>query len=90
MAQQYHAIVVGSGITGGLAAKKLCKNKLKVPMLGRGRNVELVKDHVNATRAPWEHDDTLVIHASMTAIGKVKSVGDLMDLLERTLPASAT
>lgn len=62
MAQQYDAIVVGSGITGGLAAKELCERGLKVLMLERGRNVEHVKDYVNATKAPWE-----LPHRGMTA-----------------------
>ena len=52
--QQYDAIVVGSGITGGWAAKELCQKGFKTLMLERGRNVEHVKDYVNATRAPWE------------------------------------
>ncbi len=60
--QQYDAIVVGSGITGGLAAKELCERGLKVLMLERGRNVEHVKDYVNATKAPWE-----LAHRGMTA-----------------------
>jgi choline dehydrogenase-like flavoprotein len=51
---QYDAIVVGSGITGGLAAKELCEKGMKVLMLERGRNVEHVKDYVNATKNPWE------------------------------------
>jgi choline dehydrogenase-like flavoprotein len=36
----YDAIVVGSGISGGWAAKELCENGLKVLMLERGKNVE--------------------------------------------------
>jgi choline dehydrogenase-like flavoprotein len=52
--QQYDAIVVGSGITGGWAAKELCERGLKTLVLERGRNVEHVKDYVNATKNPWE------------------------------------
>lgn len=50
----YDAIVVGSGISGGWAAKELTEKGLKVLMLERGRNVEHVKDYVNATKGPWE------------------------------------
>ncbi|HRI22285.1 MAG TPA: GMC family oxidoreductase, partial [Panacibacter sp.] len=50
----YDAIVVGSGITGGWAAKELCERGLRVLMLERGRMVEHVKDYTTATQAPWE------------------------------------
>ena len=50
----YDAIVVGSGISGGWAAKELTEKGLKVLLLERGRNVEHVKDYVSATKAPWE------------------------------------
>lgn len=52
----YDAIVVGSGISGGWAAKELTEKGLKTLMLERGRNIEHVKDYVNATKAPWEFD----------------------------------
>jgi choline dehydrogenase-like flavoprotein len=51
----YDAIVVGSGISGGWAAKELTEKGLKVLLLERGRNVEHIKDYVNATKAPWEY-----------------------------------
>lgn len=50
----YDAIVVGSGITGGWAAKELTEKGLKVLMLERGRNIEHVKDYVNAMKEPWD------------------------------------
>ncbi|MBT0812766.1 GMC family oxidoreductase [Litoribacter ruber] len=52
--QEYDAIVVGSGISGGWAAKELTEKGLKVLMLERGQNVEHVKDYKTATQAPWE------------------------------------
>lgn len=52
--QVYDAIVVGSGISGGWAAKELAERGLKVLMLERGRNIEHVKDYVNARKHPWE------------------------------------
>jgi choline dehydrogenase-like flavoprotein len=51
----FDAIVVGSGISGGWAAKELTEKGLKVLLLERGRNVEHVKDYVNATKAPWQY-----------------------------------
>lgn len=50
----YDAIVVGSGISGGWAAKELTEKGLKVLLLERGRNIEHVKDYVNATKESWE------------------------------------
>ena len=50
----YDAIVVGSGITGGWAAKELTEKGLKVLMLERGRNIEHVKDYVTANKNPWD------------------------------------
>ena len=53
--ETYDAIVVGSGISGGWAAKELTENGLDVLLLERGKNVEHVKDYVNARKAPWEY-----------------------------------
>src|SRR5262245_56590296 len=50
----YDAIVVGSGISGGWAAKELCEKGLKTLVLERGRNVEHVKDYTTANMHPWE------------------------------------
>lgn len=50
----YDAIVIGSGISGGWAAKELCEKGMKTLMLERGRHIEHVKDYVNANKAPWE------------------------------------
>ncbi len=52
--QQYDAIVVGSGISGGWAAKELTQKGLKVLMLERGRNIEHIKDYVNANKEAWD------------------------------------
>ena len=50
----YDAIVIGSGISGGWAAKELTEKGLKTIMLERGRNVEHVKDYVNTAKPTWE------------------------------------
>jgi choline dehydrogenase-like flavoprotein len=52
----YEAIVVGSGISGGWAAKELCEKGLKTLVLERGRNVEHIKDYPTANLAPWEFE----------------------------------
>lgn len=50
----YDAIVIGSGISGGWAAKELTEKGLKTIMLERGKDIVHIKDYVNATKAPWE------------------------------------
>ncbi len=50
----YDAIVIGSGISGGWAAKELTEKGLKTIMLERGRDIEHVKDYVNAQKGVWE------------------------------------
>ncbi len=52
--QNYDAIVVGSGISGGWAAKELTEKGLKVLMLERGHNIEHISGYTNALKAPWE------------------------------------
>ncbi|MBE7177110.1 MAG: GMC family oxidoreductase [Mucilaginibacter polytrichastri] len=50
----YDVIVVGSGISGGWAAKELTEKGLSVLMLERGRNFEHIKDYKTANKNPWE------------------------------------
>jgi choline dehydrogenase-like flavoprotein len=53
-ATTFDAIVVGSGITGGWAAKELTERGLKVLLLERGGPVEHVTDYATEWKAPWE------------------------------------
>lgn len=55
MKNTYDAIVIGSGISGGWAAKELTEKGLKVIMLERGRNIEHIKDYVNANKEVWDY-----------------------------------
>ena len=50
----YDAIVIGSGISGGWAAKELCEKGLKTLVLERGRIVEHVKDYPTMHDDPWD------------------------------------
>ncbi|GAA0543731.1 GMC oxidoreductase [Chitinophaga japonensis] len=54
MTNTYDAIVVGSGISGGWAAKELTEKGLKTLMLERGRNFEHIKDYKSAGQSVWE------------------------------------
>ena len=50
----FDAIVIGSGMSGGWAAKELCEKGLKTLMLERGRDVVHLKDYPTTNMLPWE------------------------------------
>ncbi|KAB5488174.1 MULTISPECIES: GMC oxidoreductase [Flagellimonas] len=54
MENQFDAIVIGSGISGGWAAKELCEQGLKTLVLERGRDVRHIKDYPTMTMDPWD------------------------------------
>ena len=54
MAEKYDAIVVGSGISGGWAAKELTEKGLKTIMLERGKDVKHVTDYDTTNKKVWE------------------------------------
>jgi len=56
---EFDAIVIGSGITGGWAAKEFCDKGLKTLVIERGRMVEHAKDYPTAMKNPWEFDHRL-------------------------------
>ncbi len=78
--QSYDAIVIGSGISGGWAAKELCDLGLKTLVLERGRNVEHIKDYPTATKNPWDFqhrgDNTLEIKKDNPIISKCYAFGE--------------
>src|SRR5262249_9483628 len=53
-ANSYDAIVIGSGISGGWAAKELCEKGLKTLLLERGRDVTHIKDYPTMNKPRWE------------------------------------
>ena len=65
----YDAIVVGSGMSGGWAAKELTEKGLKTLVLERGRMVRHITDYPTAAMAPWEtqHPRGALPAATMTA-----------------------
>ena len=64
----YDAIVIGSGISGGWAAKELCEKGLKTLVLERGRDVVHLKDYPTAKKNPWDFD-----HAGKKTIALTKN-----------------
>ncbi|MEP6845848.1 MAG: GMC family oxidoreductase [Panacibacter sp.] len=51
----YDAIVIGSGISGGWAAKELCEKGLKTIMLERGKDIKHITDYTEANKEDWDH-----------------------------------
>lgn len=56
MQNTYDAIVIGSGISGGWAAKELCEKGLKTLVLERGRMVEHLKDYPTMNDEAWDYE----------------------------------
>lgn len=50
----FDAIVIGSGMSGGWAAKEFCEKGLKTLVLERGRDVKHLKDYPTTNMNPWE------------------------------------
>jgi len=76
-AEDFDAIVVGSGISGGWAAKELTERGLRVLLLERGKNVEHRTDYPNARKAPWEYP-----HRG----GRTRAMTDAYPVLSRDYP----
>ncbi|MDP3312840.1 GMC oxidoreductase [Lutibacter sp.] len=53
---EYDAIVIGTGITGGWAAKELCENGLKTLVLERGRMVKHIEDYPTMLKDSWDFE----------------------------------
>ena len=51
----YDAIVIGSGVSGGWAAKELTEKGLKVLMLERGKPLDHITGYAEANKDPWEY-----------------------------------
>ncbi|NBW03629.1 MAG: GMC family oxidoreductase, partial [Cytophagia bacterium] len=54
--QTFDAIVVGSGISGGWAAKELTEKGLKVAVIERGREIKHIEGYETAMKHPWEFE----------------------------------
>ncbi len=54
--KNYDAIVIGTGVSGGWAAKELCENGLKTLVIERGRSVTHIKDYPTAHKDVWDFE----------------------------------
>ncbi len=69
----FDAIVIGSGMSGGWAAKELCEAGFKTLVLERGRMVEHLKDYPTATMNPWDFPHRNMIPYKVQAANPVVS-----------------
>jgi choline dehydrogenase-like flavoprotein len=76
----YDAIVIGSGASGGWAAKELCDKGLKTLVLERGREVRHIKDYPTASRPPWDFE-----HRGTATLAEKKDHHNATFLREETL-----
>jgi choline dehydrogenase-like flavoprotein len=62
----FDAIVVGSGMTGGMAAKELTEKGLKVLMLERGQEIKHISGYDTALGNPWDfqHRGRITVHSA--------------------------
>lgn len=59
--QVFDVLVVGSGITGGWAAKEFCERGFQTLMVERGRVVEHRKDYTGEGKGPWEFSNRMKV-----------------------------
>jgi choline dehydrogenase-like flavoprotein len=69
----FDVIVIGSGITGGFAAKEFCEKGLKTLLIERGRNVEHIKDYPTATLHPWDFENRLNVDSKEKINSPIRS-----------------
>jgi choline dehydrogenase-like flavoprotein len=76
----YDAIVIGSGASGGWAAKEFCDKGMKTLLLERGRDVKHIKDYPTASRPPWDFE-----HRGSLSLEQRKNVQGSANLREETV-----
>jgi len=59
--EEYDALVIGSGISGGWAAKEFCERGLKTLMIERGRIVEHQKDYIGEGKGVWQYPNRMKV-----------------------------
>ncbi|QEC51863.1 choline dehydrogenase-like flavoprotein [Anseongella ginsenosidimutans] len=76
----FDAIVIGSGMSGGWAAKELTDNGLKTLVLERGRDVKHIKDYPTANMYPFEFEHRgelpLAVKKENPVVGRCYAFGE--------------
>ncbi|WP_373553891.1 GMC oxidoreductase [Haliscomenobacter sp.] len=65
--RSFDAIVIGTGISGGWAAKELTEKGLKTLVLERGRDVQHIVDYPTANKMPWELEHLGTVPSTIAA-----------------------
>ena len=71
--QEFDVIVVGSGISGGWAAKEFTERGFKVLMIERGRVVKHREDYVGENKKPWESEFRLKVSTKDSEEQKIQT-----------------
>lgn len=71
--QTFDVIVIGSGISGGWAAKEFTEKGLKTLVLERGRDVKHLKDYPTTNMMPWEFEHRGAVSAQIRESNPVVS-----------------
>ena len=88
--EEYDALVIGSGISGGWAAKEFCERGFKTLMVERGRIVEHQKDYIAEGKPVWQYPnrmkvDNLLVEEQYKVQQKSDSYHTLLILSRSTL-----
>ncbi len=77
MSEEFDVIVVGSGITGGWAAKEFSEKGFKTLVLERGRHVEHQGDQYNDMQLPWEMANRALMPEKYDQDGNYRDVHEM-------------
>ena len=79
METEFDAIVIGTGISGGWAAKELCEKGLKTLVLERGRMIKHIEDYTTMNDDPWDYKNGDVISQEIKRVQPKQSRRDYVN-----------
>ena len=79
METEFDAIVIGTGISGGWAAKELCEKGLKTLVLERGRMIKHIEDYTTMNDDPWDYKNGDVITQEIKKVQPKQSRTDYVN-----------
>ena len=79
METEFDAIVIGTGISGGWAAKELCEKGLKTLVLERGRMIKHIEDYTTMNDDPWDYKSGDVITEEIKRVQPKQSRTDYVN-----------